>query len=198
LFAHPKVADLFYRRMADETSVHASSIGRLVNVRRDDVVVDIGGGFGGLLCDLTAGKGCRGILFDLPQVIEMARREPVGAISTCDLRKGDFFRKVPRGDVLILKGVLHDWDDRRALTVLRRCGKVLPASGSLYIIERLKSERGCLSDTILLDLHMLVMSAGRERSRAEFEELCSRAGFAVRSARLTKTGLTVMAVSKIF
>lgn len=106
-----------------------------------------------------------------------------GTAGRCRTEIGDFFAAVPEGaDLYLLKSVVHDWDDERAGTILGHCRQVIPDHGRLLIIEPVPPEvvNGSIPATMYLsDLTMLANVGGRERTRADFEDLCRRSGFAV-------------------
>jgi hypothetical protein len=96
----------------------------------------------------------------------------------CDVIAGDFFAGVPGGaDRYLLANVLHDWDDERAVAILARCRQAMPADGRVLIIERLiPDDPGQAVPTLLSDLNMLVVTGGRERTKAEYGDLLTAAG----------------------
>jgi ubiquinone/menaquinone biosynthesis C-methylase UbiE len=170
--------------------------------RFDDMqcVVDVGGGSGGLLASvLKVYPRLRGVLFDLPHVIQGARADFTDAslAARCDLVAGDFFESVPTGgDAYLLKAVLHDWDDERSAAILRNCRRVIAPSGKLLLIERVVPERfeaSPLHHAIArMDLHMLVEFGGMERTEAEFRSLLERTGFRLSNAVATSTEFSIL------
>jgi hypothetical protein len=136
-----------------------------------ETLVDVGGGHGALLASvLAAHPSLRGVLFDLPTAIEGARGEVAarGLASRCELVAGDFFAAVPAGaDAYILTGILHDWDDERSVAILRCRRRAIRASGRLLIGEQVLPEGGEPFFGKLLDLEMLVLVGGRERTEDE-------------------------------
>jgi hypothetical protein len=144
--------------------------------------VDVGGGHGALIAAiLKAHPEMNGILFDLPAVIDGARRmrEAEAGSDRCDLVAGDFFEAVPEGgDAYILKWILHDWDDERAGRILKNCRQAMTEQGRLLVMEVVLPDRmtpgthGCA-----LDVHMLVLTGGRERTEGEYRALLAAAGF---------------------
>jgi orsellinic acid C2-O-methyltransferase len=107
-----------------------------------------------------------------------------GVSARCELRSGNFFDEVPRrGDVYVMKSVLHDWDDEHAVRLLRRCRAAMEPRARLLIVERLMPDRLVSKaehrDVVRSDLNMLVGLAGRERNLAEYEALLHSAGLAL-------------------
>ena len=122
----------------------------------------------------------RGILFDSPQVIEGARSfvNGSGVADRCELIGGDFFESVPAGgDAIILKWIIHDWNDEQSVTILKNCHRGLPANGKLILVEAVVPAGSELHFSKFMDLNMLVMTGGRERTEEEFRTLYEASGF---------------------
>jgi hypothetical protein len=148
-------------------------------------IVEVGGGHGVLLAAiLAANPSASGVLFDLPQVVEGARRqmEAAGLTDRCEITGGDFFQEVPAGgDAYILKSVIHDWDDAPALAILRNIHRAMPPHGKLLLVEMAIPEMADPAPATQIaarsDLNMLVNLGGRERTETEFRALFEQAGF---------------------
>ena len=150
-FAHldgdAEAADLFHRAMANLTQPIAAALAAKVDFRGARRVVDIGGGYGQLIVMLLhAHPHLRGVLVDLPHAIGPAvawlDRQRVG--ERCEVASGSFFGAWPAGaDIYLLKSVLHDWDDKHCMQILRRSSDALAAQpgARLFVIERLANER---------------------------------------------------------
>jgi hypothetical protein len=142
-----------------------------------ETVADVCGGRGALLAALL-GRHSRlhGVLFDLPHVVEGAPKllRGAGVEDRCRVVGGDVFAGVPAADALLLKQIIHDWDDERATAILRRCREAMRADSVLLIIERVVTDP---PDTqiALTDLNMLVGPGGRERTGLEYAALLDRA-----------------------
>jgi hypothetical protein len=145
------------------------------------MVVDVGGGNGALLMALLADRpGLRGILLDLPTVVAAAAAAlaEAGLADRCQCVPGSFFDDVPSGaDVYVLAQILHDWDDEHAVAVLSRCRAAIPAHGRLLVLEQVVPVDDRPHPAKLLDLHMLMMLGGRERTETEWRQLLARGGF---------------------
>jgi hypothetical protein len=143
-------------------------------------VVDVGGGVGSLLqAVLRSCPDVRGVLFDLPEVIERAQESvtTAGLDGRCELVSGSFFDSVPAGgDIYLLRHVIHDWDDEKAANVLRNCRQAMPDHGRLLVVETIIPPGNEPGVGKVLDLNMLVVVGGQERTRAEFESLFASAG----------------------
>jgi hypothetical protein len=159
-------------------------------------IVDVGGGHGLLLARLLeAVPTARGVLFDLPEVIQGARAELAarGLAERCSLVGGSFFDAVPSGgDGYIMKWILHDWDDAACHRILRTIRSVIPPDGRVVVVDRLIPERvtddASLRVNLLMDLTMLMTHMGRERTEKEFGRIFEQSRFALGSVRTTRTG----------
>ena len=136
-------------------------------------IVDVGGGHGKFMQGiLEMYPQIRGTVFDLPGVIEgtIKRLEYLGA--RCSSIGGDFFESVPSGaDAYILSGVIHDWDDTSSIAILKNCRNAMSQDGRVLVVEMIVPGTKEPSFSTLLDLNMLVMSRGRERTASEFRNL---------------------------
>lgn len=197
---HEEDARIFNRAMTQGSAAVAEDIVRAYDFGRFHTIVDVGGGQGLLLARiLGAFRGARGILFDLPQVMEGARAvlAKQGVADRCTLVGGSFFDAVPAGgDGYVMKWILHDWDDAACTKILRNVRAVIPLDGRLVVVERVMPER--VADDapvrfgLLMDVNMLVNLAGRERTEEEFRRLFEASGFRLTSARGTGTGLGIV------
>ncbi|QOV47688.1 methyltransferase [Streptomyces chromofuscus] len=144
-------------------------------------VVDIGGGTGALLSRLLTGNAhLRGTVFDLPHVGAAAAPAlaDAGVADRATVAEGDFFERIPPGaDVYVLSQILHDWADRDAVRILQRCREAMGADSRLLIVEHVLPENAGAGAAGLLDLHMLVLLGGQERTRVQWESLLARGGF---------------------
>lgn len=182
----------FGARMNGSTPGLGAAIARLESVQRARTIVDVGGGHGGMLIELLrAQPSARGVLFDRTATIEGARPliEAAGLGDRCEVVAGDFFQSVPKGgDVYLLSWVLHDWDHGQATRILRAC-RDAAEDAILLIVEVLLPPRATMleaaddrliADPYTLDLQMLLLTGGRERTAAEYSELLGEAGYAIR------------------
>jgi hypothetical protein len=162
-------------------------------------LVDVGGGQGSLLAAiLAANPDLRGVLFDMPHVIEMTRPilgELVHA-GRCELQAGDFFSALPEGgDIYVMKKVIHDWDDEHARTILRSCRAAIPDTGRLLLVELVVPLGNEPSFSKLLDLLMMVYPGGMERTEPEHRSLLGSAGFEL--LRIIPTASTVSIIEAV-
>jgi len=168
--------------MADRSRQEAGDVVAANDFGRFRRLVDVGGGVGVLLAQiLAATPHLHGVLFDRPEVVEQARERltAVGVTERSEFVGGDFFISVPSGrDAYLLSRVIHDWDDEAALQILASCYRAMKDGGTLLLVEAILPERAHDNPAaIRMDLHMLMLSTGRERTRAEFERLLSQTGF---------------------
>jgi hypothetical protein len=192
---NPHDAEIFNESM---TSFSAGEIGPLLaaySFAGIHKLMDVAGGFGSLLAAvLEANPEMQGVLFDAPSVIEGARSQVAAtkAAARCELVGGDFFASVPSGaDAIMMKHIIHDWNDENSLKILKNCHAALPAGGKLLVIDPviLPGNEPALGK--LLDIQMLLIG-GRERTEAEFRALFDAAGFEV--TRIVPTASPVSVV----
>lgn len=134
-----------------------------------------------------------GTVFDCASTIEQLL-SPAGQKSCrCSYVAGNFFVSVPHGaDLYLLCGVLHDWDDERALAILGNCRRAMPTTGRLLLLDTVVPENDSMHLSKILDINMMAMSSGRERPQTEFGTLLGAAGF-----KLTKIVATMAPQSLI-
>ena len=179
---HAELNDCFNAGLREETARVTGAILAAYDFSSFHTIADVGGGHGSLLAAiLKAHPSVSGLLFDRPHVVAEARPclEEAGVGGRCRITGGDFFCRVPDGaDAHVLKSVIHDWDDEQSLALLRNCHKALEERGALLLVERVMPARvEADPDTVLLDVHMLAVTGGRERSEAEYRALLTAAGF---------------------
>ncbi len=192
--AHPAESKIHDDAMRS-LSANAAAIVEAIDVGTARVIVDVGGGTGELLAAiLVAHRELKGILFDLPDVVRHAHDvlSQNGVAQRCSVEEGSFFDRVPCGDLYLLKQVLHDWDDERAIAILKRCrSRILPTARLLAVERRMpeRAEIGSSREAFMTDLEMLVMTpGGRERTETELQIIFAAAGFQhVRTLPTTST-----------
>lgn len=176
---HPEAAAVFDAAMTSVASAIYATL-EAYDFGRFGTVADIGGGNGAYLSGiLSAHPRLRGILFDLPDVVQ--RAHPVlskaGVVDRCEIAGGSFFDGVPAGaDAYVLTAVVHDWDDERCVRILRNCRAAMPPHGTVLLGEPVLPDGPEPSVGKLLDLETLVGTAGRQRTESEFREVLDRAG----------------------
>lgn len=159
-------------------------------------IVDVGGGQGYLLKEiLLACPAVHGVLFDQPQVVEVANKllAAPDLEARFDIKAGSFFEKIPQGgDAYILKFILHDWNDDRALDILRACRQSMSSTATLLVIERIIGPPNLVAEGKFSDLNMLVSHGALERTQDEFEDLFRLGGFELTEIVPTKSPLSII------
>jgi hypothetical protein len=175
LASHPEERSEFDRAMGGRNDRSAERLAA-VEWRDDEVVVDVGGGNGSLLLGLLRRKpNLRGIVFDLPET----NRDEASFPDRLEFVAGDFFERAPRGDTYLLSGILHDWDDERAAAICRTIRAAASPGARLLIAESVIPAGNEPEGAKWLDLLMLVLAGGRERTEPEWRELLGSTGFEV-------------------
>lgn len=142
-------------------------------------VVDVGGGHGALLFGiLAANPRLRGVLHDLPEVVTGASA-PSALADRLEIRAGDFFEAVPAGgDAYVLSGIIHDWNDESGVAILKNCRRAIRPDGRLLILETVLTPSNDPARA-LMDLLMMVLTGGQERTESEFRSLLHESGFSL-------------------
>jgi O-methyltransferase len=163
-----------------------------------EVLVDVAGGHGMVLTSILKDyPTMRGVLFDVDHVIAGAAPliERAGVADRCRTVSGDFFQAVPPGgDAYIMKHIIHDWDDDRALIILKNIYRELRSTpgGKVILLESVVQTGNVPDFGKLIDLEMLLFPGGRERTAAEFADLFARAGFELTRIVPTESPLSVI------
>jgi predicted O-methyltransferase YrrM len=189
LSGDPAAMSLFAEAMTSMSETESAAVLAAHDFSAAKTVVDVGGGQGFLLAAiLQANPSLRGVLFDLPDTVTRAHRvfESAGVRDRLEVIGGSFFDAVPAGgDAYMLKSVIHDWDDDRAVAILANCRRAMTTSGTLLLIERVIPSGNEPSVAKWMDVNMLVATGGRERTEAEYRSLYASAGFEL--TRITAT-----------
>lgn len=174
----PTASESFDRGMTNLSSLLAHAVLLAYDFSGISSIIDVGGGEGELLRRILAlNPEMTGIVFDLPNAIHSSNSALTDG-TRCSHVAGNFFESVPEGaDAYLLCGVVHDWDDDRALTVLRKCRKAMPSNAKVLIVDMIVPEAASPSFSKLLDLNMMAMTGGRERTKAEFHALLDAADY---------------------
>lgn len=196
LAGHPESDETFNQAMTAWSAQLDAAVLAAYDFSQFQTVVDVGGGHGRLLAAiLRAHPRMRGVLFDQPHVVAGAGallRER-GVTERCETVGGDFFVELPRGaDAYVLAQIVHDWDDQRSLTILKNCRRVIAPSGKLLLVEMVIAPGNEPDFGKFLDLHMLALVGGRERTEAEYRTLLAEAGFRLTTTVPTQAGSSVV------
>lgn len=184
---HPDEAKIFDEAMTCISSLSAPAIAAAYDFGQWESLMDVGGGNGILLSAiLKTHPKLRGVLADQADVVERARQRGflVGDLTErISFENCDFFKKIPAGTrAYLMKSVIHDWDDERALVILRNCRSAVPADGALLLVEFALGDKNTPSIGKVVDLVMLAVTGGKERTIDEYRALVAAGGF-----RLNKT-----------
>jgi len=181
------------------TGIHGRETGAILDAydfSGVEVIADIGGGNGSkITAILQKYPDMRGILFDLPHVIERARPniEAAGLTDRCQLVDGDFFNAVPSGaDAYVMRHIIHDWDDEKSLTILRNCHAVMSPGNKLLLVESVIPPGNDPFMGKFLDLTMMLIPGGKERTEDEYRELYDTAGYDLVRIVPTRTDVSVV------
>ena len=187
LEGHPDEAAAFNAAMNSSSKIGIAAILSAYDFSGFDVIVDVAGGQGALLQGILARNlKATGILLDAASVL---RSVSVDAAVADRLSKapGSFFEGVPGGgDLYILRRILHDWNDDKAAEILRQCRQASGPAAKLLIIEAAPPDKGESGNNWAgVDLLMMLLMDGRERTAADFEQLFARSGFKL--SRIVRT-----------
>jgi len=177
---HREAAAVFNDAMTGFSNNAAQAVIQSYSFAGIKKLVDVGGGHGFLLRTiLKANPHLRGVLFDLPAVVEGSGRLVGEVRERCDVVSGNFFEAVPiPSDAYCLKHIIHDWDDARCTQIIRNIQNAALPDAKLLIVEMVIPEGNDPFFGKLLDLEMLVMTqGGKERTEAEYRNLLAGAGW---------------------
>jgi hypothetical protein len=188
---HPEVAALFSEAMTGTTRLMEAVLLASYTPPPFTLAVDVGGSQGTLLGGLLSRHPeARGIVFDLPDLVAQVR--PTIANERIEAIGGDFFKSVPEADLYLLKLILHDWTDEQSEAILGNIRAAIRPGGHVAIIESVLPETPAPHPGYLMDLNMMVMTGGRERTASEFGALLEHEGFRVEKVTLTPSLLSVV------
>lgn len=193
---NPDNAKIFNDAMSGMTAQANEAILSQYDFAGIKTLMDVGGGHGGLITSiLQRHPGMRGILFDSPQVVEGAQAtlDAAGVNDRCQLVGGSFFESVPEGgDAIVLKWIIHDWNDEQSVTILKNCHRALSDKSTLILVEAVVPASNEPHFSKFIDLNMLVMTGGRERTEEEFRALYDAAGFRLTRIVATESPFSVI------
>ena len=174
-------AKIFNNAMSGMTAQAEQALHAAYKFEGIKTIMDVGGGHGGLITSiLERNPSMRGILFDSPQVVEGAKPklETAGISDRCQVVGGSFFESVPEGaDGIIMKWIIHDWNDEQSIAIMKNCARALPENGKLILVEAVVPPGDEMHFAKFIDLNMLVMTGGKERTEEEFRQLYEASGF---------------------
>lgn len=197
LRASPQEERVFDEAMTAISALWAPAIAEAYDFGHWETLTDVGGGNGVLLAAiLRAHPALRGVLTDAPSVVERARRReflsgPLAARTRFE--PCDFFHAIPSGSrAYVMKNVIHDWNDAQAREILRNCRRAVPDDGVLVLIEYCLGDANTPSLGKMVDLAMLTITGGKERTVAEHRALLASAGFRLNRTIRVSAEITII------
>jgi len=193
---HPEQAKIFDEAMVGVHGRETAAMLDAYDFSGIGMLADIGGGNGSVLTTiLKKYPAMRGILFDLPGVVERAKAkiQAAGVADRCQVIGGNFFESVPGGaDAYLLRHIIHDWDEEKATRILQNVCRAMGKDGRLLVVESVIPPGSNPSFGKLLDLAMLVLPGGEERTEEEYRKLYETAGFRLTRIVPTKAEVGVI------
>jgi len=201
LSRNPEAAAVFDDAMTAISSTEARAVSDAYDFDGIDTLMDVAGGHGLLLATiLRQHKTMRGVLFDLPHVAvgAAATFARLGVTPRVRVKSGDFFKELPAdADAIIMKRIIHDWDDGAATRILQTCHRALGPKGKILIVDMVVPVGNEPHPGKLLDLQMLVLTPrGRERTKREFAKLVRGAGFKLSRVVATESPISILEAVK--
>ena len=188
---HPEANAIFNATMVAKARAQIAGVLAAYDFSAFKLIGDIGGGRGHLLAGvLERVPTAKGVLFDLPHVIG----DEAGAASPRLTRQpGDFFKDdLPVCDAYLVMEVIHDWSDAESVSILKAIRRAAPPHATLLVIEEMVPEDPGPAWSKMLDIHMLALIGGKQRTRLEYEALFSAAGFSFRREIETGAGISIL------
>lgn len=198
LRAHPEQDREFSESMASISGPENAAVAAAYAFNRFGTLVDVGGAHGHLLATvLRRHRRVRGILYDQPQVVAGAAASGFltdkALAGRYTVQGGDFFVDVPPdADAYMMKYIIHDWTDDQCASILANCRKAMAHGGRVLVVEHVLRPGNAPDWGKLLDINMLVLTGGRERTRVQFERLFARAGLRLLRVHKTKAALSIL------
>ncbi len=196
LARHPDEASLFSQTMVGIHGQEPPAVAAAYDFSAFRTIVDVGGATGNMLSAILERHAApRGILFDLPHVVcdAPAFLKPRGVADRVTIEAGSFFEGVPKGaDAYVLSHVIHDWSEEQCLTILGHCRRAIAPGGRLLIVEMVLPPGDAPHPGKLLDITMLVMPGGQERTTEEYRALLAKSGFRLERVVPTDSAVSVV------
>jgi SAM-dependent methyltransferase len=193
LSEHPEQAALFQRAMVALSLGSNEAVADAYDFTPFARVVDVGGGHGQLLSAILArNPHLRGVLFDLPSGVAAAQQGAGGDLPRTEFVAGNFFESVPGGDIYVIKKVVHDWNDEHAAVILRNCRKAMQPNGKVLLAETLVPPGDEPDGIKNIDVVMLVVTGGLERTEAQYASLFGAAGLRLERVIQTRGPISIL------
>ena len=198
---NPQAAEVFNEANAIKAGSSHRAIVDVYDFSGINTLTDVGGGLGILMAEiLIANPLMEGIVADIPSVIQKAGKmiQARGIEDRCQAVECDFFEKIPAGsDAYLMSNILHDWPDEQCRIILTNCHRAMKTESKLLVVEMVIAPGNEPSVAKLLDLEMLVITGGRERTEAEFNNLFVSSGFKPSRIIPTKESVCVIEVIRV-
>ena len=194
---HPDDERVFAQAMASVSGAENPAVSAAIDLDGIATLVDVGGSGGHLLAQvLKDHAGVRGVLFDQPQVVEAAKQAPYlqgDLAERVTFEGGDFFAAVPEGaDGYMMKYILHDWNDEQCVQILKRVREAMADGGRLFVVDNVIEPGNAPSWGKLLDINMMVLNGGSERTEEQFRAIFAAAGFELERVVGTRCPLSIV------
>ncbi len=192
----PNDASLFNKMIVGLHAGEPAAVAAAYNFSACKTVVDVGGGTGSVVAAILGQHAeVRGVLFDSPHVV--AEAPPLlkakSVLDRVTFESGDFFKAVPAGgDCYVLSHILHDWNEEQCISILANCREAMKPDGRLVIVEMVLPPGDTPHPGKILDMVMLVLVGGLERTEAEYAALLSKAGFRLRTIVPTNSTVSIV------
>jgi hypothetical protein len=193
---NPEEAEIFHKANSFKAVFSHGVIAKEYDFSRINTLTDVGGGLGNLMVEiLKINTHMKGIVAELPEMVTHVD----GIIKTNNLENRmsavecNFFKKIPGGsEAYLFSHIVHDWPDKKCITILKNCRKVIPPEGRLLIAETVIPEGNTFSISKFLDLEVLLMGGGCERNKEEFKNLMKKSGFRLSQIIPTKENISII------
>ena len=188
---NPEAGRIFNEAMAAKAQTQVPAVVAAYDFSGFGTIADIGGGRGHLLqAVLAANPSARGVLFDLPNVIQDAKGIAGERLA---LKSGDFFKDpLPKSDCYLIMEVIHDWPDAESLAIFKAIRKAAAPGAKLLVIEQMVPDDNRPHWSKMLDIHMLALLGGKQRTREEYTALLQPAGFTVLGEHPTRSDVSIL------
>jgi len=192
-------AEIFNKTMTEMSAGAAPAVVEAYDFSGIETLADIAGGHGFLLSQiLKANPEIDGILFDTVEVIEGADAllQNEGVADRVEKITGDFFKEVPAADAYIMKHIIHDWEDEKAITILKSIHAAMKGDGKVLLVETVVPEGNEPHMSKMIDLEMLTSTGGMERTEEEYRDLFANAAFRLKRIVPTRSPFSIIEAVK--
>lgn len=200
ILSEPDRAMRFNNAMTNASAILIPAVLEAYDFSGIRTLADIAGGHGYVITAiLQKYPEMNGILFDLREVVEGAweRIERLRLTDRIRIESGDFFKDVPVADAYVMKSIIHDWDDERSRVILRNCSRHLPPGGKVILLENVIPPGTEPHPGKTMDIQMMMMVGGRERTAAEFRDLLSGTNLELTYVIPTRSPMSILECRKI-